>query len=426
MTTEDGLIETTTPVSEGQSTTGDGLSTLVHDGDPSWRVDALQEVSYEVRLCRGLLDPASDLMVTAATAGNSPSRRRLVVLDSQVDVLFGDRIRAYLQAQRVTYELCVIEADERGKTMKSVFRVVSAMDAFGVDRRREPVIAVGGGVLTDIVGLAASLYRRSTPYVRVPTTLIGMVDAGIGSKTGVNFSDHKNRLGTYHPSATTLIDPGFLATLPARHLRNGLAEVLKMALIKDRRLFELLVAHGARIVSERMQPEGSADGGAAALAVMRLAIGGMLQELQPNLWERRLERVVDYGHSFSPAIEMRALPELLHGEAVAVDMALSLVLAHHRGLLSAEDLMRVRLVMGELGLPTWHPVCSAELLTEALADTTRHRDGRQIIPLTAGIGQARFVDDVTPTELAEALAALEPNWPSMAAARSVPARRRNG
>ncbi|SCE79678.1 3-dehydroquinate synthase [Micromonospora haikouensis] len=426
MTTEEGLIESTTPVSAGQAATGNGLSTLGHDGDPGWRVDASQAVSYEVRLCRGLLDPASDLMVTAASTGDGPGRRRLVVLDSQVDVLFGERIRAYLEAHRVTYELCVVEADERRKTMTSVFRVVSAMDAFGVARRREPVIAVGGGVLTDIVGLAASLYRRSTPYVRVPTTLIGMVDAGIGSKTGVNFSDHKNRLGTYHPSATTLIDPGFLVTLPVRHLRNGLAEVLKMALIKDRRLFELLAVHGARIIAERMQSAGSADGGAAALAVIRLAIGGMLQELQPNLWEHQLERVVDYGHSFSPVIEMRALPELLHGEAVAVDMALSLVLAHHRGLLSAEDLSRARLVMGELGLPTWHPVCSTELLTEALADTVRHRDGRQLIPLTAGIGQARFVDDVTPAELAAALARLEPNWTSMAAAPSAPTQGSNG
>ncbi|MDI5943884.1 hypothetical protein QLR68_38310, partial [Micromonospora sp. DH15] len=111
---------------------------------------------------------------------------------------------------------------------------------------------------------------------------------------------------------------------------------------------------------------------------------------------------------------------------VAVDMALSLVLAHHRGLHSAEDLSRARLVMGELGLPTWHPVCSTELLTEALADTVRHRDGRQLIPLTAGIGQARFVDDVTPAELAAALARLEPNWTSMAAAPSAPTQGSNG
>ena len=379
--------------------------------DPQWRIDASQAVSYEVRLCRSLLDPSSDVLLTAGMDRDDPSPRRLVVLDSRMEVHFGDQVRAYLEAHRMPYRLYVLEADERAKTMESVFRVVSAMDDFAVPRRREPVIAMGGGVLTDIVGLAASLYRRSTPYVRVPTTLIGMVDAGIGSKTGVNFSKYKNRLGSYHPSAVTLIDPAFLATLPVRHLRNGLAEVLKMALIKDRELFGLLALHGARIVAERLQPTGSADGGAAALAVLRLAIDGMLQELQPNLWEHRLDRVVDYGHSFSPTIEMRALPELLHGEAVAIDMALSLLLARRRGLLTADELLNARLVLADLGLPQWHPVCTPDLLAEALADTVRHRDGRQLIPLTVGIGQARFVDDVTRAELAEALAELAPAAP---------------
>jgi 3-dehydroquinate synthetase len=405
---EDRVIETITTVLRGEPAVQDGLSTVDHGADLQWRVDASRTVSYEVRLCRGLLDPSCDLLLTAGADRDDLSRRRLVVLDSRVEAHFGDQVRAYLEAHRMPYRVCVLEADERAKTMESVFRVVSAMDDFGVSRRREPVIAMGGGVLTDIVGLAASLYRRSTPYVRVPTTLIGMVDAGIGSKTGVNFSQHKNRLGSYHPAAVTLIDPAFLATLPARHLTNGLAEILKMALIKDRQLFGLLAVHGARIVAERLQPTGSADGGAAAQAVMRRAIDGMLQELQPNLWEHRLERVVDYGHSFSPTVEMRALPDLLHGEAVAIDMALSLVLAHRRGLLTAGELLEARLVLADLGLPQWHPVCTIDVLTEALADTVRHRDGRQLIPLTAGIGQARFVDDVTRAELAEALTGLEP------------------
>jgi 3-dehydroquinate synthase len=308
----------------------------------------------------------------------------------------------------MNYEICVLDADERGKTMDAVFHVVAAMDAFGVSRRREPIIAVGGGVLSDIVGLATSLYRRTTPYVRVPTTLIGMVDAGIGAKTGVNFHQHKNRLGTYHPSAVTLIDAVFLRTLPVRHLRNGLAEVLKIALVKDARLFEVLDRHGARLIAERMQSHDSADRGAAALAVIRHAIHNMLTELQPNLWEHRLDRIADYGHTFSPAIEMHALPDLLHGEAVAVDMALCTALAQHRGLLSAADRDRIQRVTTDLGLPTWHPVCSPDLLAEALADTVRHRDGRQRVPLTVGVGRARFVDDLTLAELDEALAVCRP------------------
>lgn len=388
-----------------------GLLSSEHGGAPRWRVTANHLVSYEVRICLDVLDPADPTLLGAGGTGMVEQRRRarrLVVLDSRIDALFGARIRTYFEAHRVPYDICVIDAHERVKTMESVFKVVAAMDAFGVSRRAEPVVAIGGGVLTDIAGLATSLYRRSTPYIRVPTTLVGMVDAGIGAKTGVNFDQHKNRLGTYHPSDVTLVDPRFLATLPARHLRNGLAEVLKMALVRDADLFDLLATEGSRLVTEKLQHRPSADGGVAALRSIRRAIGGMLAELQPNLWEHQLERVVDYGHSFSPTVEMRALPGLLHGEAVSIDMALTSVLAYHRGLLTAAELERVLRVMAALALPTWHPVCTPELLATALADTVRHRDGRQRLPLTDGIGRVRFVDDVRAGELAAALAELSP------------------
>jgi 3-dehydroquinate synthetase len=402
----------------------EGLFASEHDDGLRWRVNARKLVSYEVHLSPDLLDPSDATLVRAGSLDGGRGRRRLVVLETRVHELFGARIRAYFDAHRVVHEFCVIDAHERVKTMDSVFQVVSSMEAFGVARRREPVVAIGGGVLTDIVGLATSLYRRSTPYVRVPTTLIGMVDAGIGAKTGVNFAQHKNRLGTYHPSAVTLVDPSFLSTISARHLRNGLAEMLKIALMKDAALFEILATHGSRLVAERMQRRGSADGGAIALDAIRRSIHGMLQELQPNLWEHQLQRIVDFGHSFSPTIEMTALPELLHGEAVAIDMALSGVLAHHRGLLSADDLARIRGVMTDLHLPTWHRVCTPELLATALEDTVRHRDGRQLLPLTKGIGDACFVDDVTNGEIRAASAVLcdsttTPRWAHAAVASLV-------
>ncbi|MEU2778152.1 2-epi-5-epi-valiolone synthase, partial [Streptomyces sp. NPDC007162] len=148
------------------------------------------------------------------------------------------------------------------------------------------------------------------------------------------------------------------------------------------------------------------DGDRIATEVMRLAIDGMLEELEPNLWEHDLQRLVDFGHSFSPAVEMEALPELLHGEAVCIDMALSSVLAHRRGLLDETELHRVLGVMADLGLPTWHPVCTTELIARGLDDTVRHRDGKQLLPLPDGIGHVRFVNDVTRDELDTAVDAL--------------------
>jgi len=413
------------PTASAPAIAGDGLFASQQPDGVRWRVSAWNRVTYEVRLCPDLLNPGNPCLMAAGAPPVTSSSRRLVVLDTRVHDLFGAQICGYFDAQGAHYGLCIIDAHERVKTMDSVFRVVASMDSFGVSRRREPVIAIGGGVLTDVVGLATSLYRRSTPYVRVPTTLIGMVDAGIGAKTGVNFQEHKNRLGAYHPSAATLIDPDFLRTLSLRHLRNGLAEMLKIALIKDAELFELLAAQGPRLVAERLQQHGSADHGIAAVQAIQLAIHGMLQELQPNLWEQQLERVVDFGHSFSPNIEMKALPELLHGEAVCIDMALSAVVAQRRGLVSTTDLQRIRALMAALRLPTWHPMCTPDLLADALADTTRHRDGHQSLPLPEGIGATRFVDDVSLAELGEALTILRDTddgtaWRPLVEASSLP------
>ncbi|MGA5606110.1 sedoheptulose 7-phosphate cyclase [Streptomyces griseoincarnatus] len=389
-----------------------------------WSVQTSNPVQYEIRACENLLDPGNSTILEDAS-GNS-GQRRLIVTDGVVDSLYGDRVRAYFDHHGVEHRVLVLNDGETHKSMNAVLQVTEALDAFGIDRRREPVIAIGGGVLMDIVGFAASLYRRSTPFIRIPTTLIGLVDAGVGAKTGVNHNGHKNRLGTYFPADRTLLDRSFLATLDARHISNGLAEILKIALIKDARLFDLLEQHGADLLRNKLQSPSAVGPTPAdapvdqrlaarglhldpATEVVERAIQGMLEELQPNLWEKVLERVVDYGHTFSPTIEMHALPELLHGEAVAVDMALTTVLAERRGLVSSYQRDRVLDVMARLGLPVWHPLCTPEVLGDALRDTVRHRDGKQRLPLPVGIGSALFVNDVTEGELAaaaESLAAL--------------------
>ena len=367
------------------------------DREGAWVVRSRQEISYEVRVCDDLFHPdRTDLLEVGS---DSDGRlRRVVVVDSNVDLLHGEKIRAYFAHHDVDCAMVVVKADETVKDFGTATLILRELDRFGIARRREPVIVIGGGVLMDIVGLVSSLYRRGTPCVRVPTTLLGLVDAGVGAKTGVNFNGHKNRLGTYAPAALTLLDRTFLATVDRKHIGNGLAEILKIALIKDLALFELLEKHGRLLLDEKFQGLTPA-GEQAAVAVLRAATHGMLEELQPNLWEAELERCVDYGHTFSPTIEMRALPGLLHGEAVCVDMALTTVLAHRRGLLSQDERDRVLAVMRALELPSWHPVLDGDVLTRALEDTVRHRDGRQRLPLPVGIGEVTFVNDVTETEL---------------------------
>ncbi|MFF4396423.1 sedoheptulose 7-phosphate cyclase [Streptomyces sp. NPDC001480] len=379
-----------------------------HSASPSWTVEAVKQVRYHVVEASGLFEPGStQLLSGCADAPLRPGDRRLVVIDATVHQLHGGRITRYFDHHGIVVTLVPLRADESVKRWNLVTDVVDAMNDFGIDRRREPVIAIGGGVLLDVVGLAASLYRRGTPYVRIPTTLVGLVDAGVGVKTGVNYGQGKNRLGTYAPAVATFVDRSFLSTLDARHLSNGLAEILKMALIKSAELFRLLEDFGPLLIEDRFQGSTPALE-TAARRVVSEAIHLMLEELQPNLWEQCLERCVDYGHTFSPTIEMEALPELLHGEAVAVDMALTTVMGRMRGDVTEHQTQRVLALMDRLRLPLWTEVLARPgILDGALADTVRHRDGQQRLPLPVGIGHHRFVNDVTTEELDTALKELD-------------------
>lgn len=218
-----------------------------------WTISASRHVCYEVRICPDVLNPANPVLVEDAV-GTRPSRR-FVVTDETVEQLYGEAIRAYFDAQGVTHRMCVLPPAEKHKTVDNVLRMVRQLDEFGIDRRGEPIIGIGGGVLLDIVGFSASAYRRGTPFVRVPTTLIGLVDAGVGVKNGVNCHGHKNRLGSYFAAGRTLLDRTFLRTLDRRHISNGLAEILKIALVKDIQLFDLLEQHGPALLDSKLKSE---------------------------------------------------------------------------------------------------------------------------------------------------------------------------
>ncbi|GGU32462.1 sedoheptulose 7-phosphate cyclase [Streptomyces violascens] len=363
-----------------------------------WNVRAKQPVDYSVSMVRGLLDLENSTLARACGGGMGKSFRCLLVIDAAVDQLYREQFAEYFERWQIEAHWQVVQGDEDAKYLEQAVRVTEAMSRMGILRRAEKVVAVGGGVVLDIVGFAASMYRRGVPYIRVPTTLVGQIDAGIGVKTGINYGHHKNRLGAYFAPELALIDPDFLRTIDPRHVANGLAEIIKMALVKDAALFDLLEATVGTIT-----PETLATCGSALSEVLSRAISGMLDELEPNLWEQVLERSVDYGHTFSPSLELRADPPLLHGEAVAVDMAICVALAHLRGHLSRHDTDRALKLLQGFQLPITHPIFTRDLLEEALADAVKHRDGLQRVPLTRGIGSVVFANDLTTEELGRAL-----------------------
>lgn len=327
--------------------------------------------------------------------------RRLVVIDELVYSLYGEKIEQFFASNDVVYEILPVVATETRKDFDTLMTILNAMESFHLLRQSEPVIAIGGGVLLDIVGFAASMYRRGVPYIKVPTTLLGLVDVSIGVKTAINHFGNRNRLGSYYPPLAVFVDRSFLPTLSDRDISNGLAEILKMGLLKDARLFELLEEHGDALISCKFQQDDVAPD------VIDRAIQTMLEELEPNLWEKVLERSVDFGHSFSPVIEMRVLPQLTHGEAVTIDMLLSCIISNDRGLLSNDELARIHRTIKSLRLPVFHEMfAEPEVLMESLADTVIHRNGDQNLPMIPKIGTFTFLNDVNPEEIAKAAGRL--------------------
>ncbi len=356
-------------------------------------------IEYEVVNVTNLFHPQNLALLSGGKVENA---RRFVVVDSNVEMHYSTEIRNYFSQHQVEAKIITFPGGEENKTVENYLSIVRELDAFPIHRRDEPIIAIGGGVLTDVVGFVASSYRRGVPHIKVPTTLMGYVDASIGIKTGINFNGNKNRLGMFAPPQKVLLDKSFLKTLPKRHILNGVCEIIKLALIKDAELFRLLELYGAQSVSVQFQND-------EGCAILDRAIAGMLEELEPNLFEEDLARKVDFGHTFSYGLETCHETDLLHGEAVLLDIAVSMLIAKARNLLSFEDLDRIFHLIANLGIVLNTAILDPHLLWQSLEERTYHRNGLQRIPLPHGIGNCIFVNDVNAVEIKSAVAQLE-DW----------------
>lgn len=365
-------------------------ATHVANMPDGWRVRTARHIEYELRNVADIFDPQSDALLSV---GRRVDARRFVVVDELVHRHHGARIAAYFRHHGITAAIEVLPGGEAVKTFDAWQQVLHALDSFPIHRRDEPIIAIGGGVLTDVVGFAASTYRRGIPHIKVPTTLMGYVDAAVGIKTGLNFNNHKNRLGSFEPPRAVFLDPRFLTTLAPRHLRNGVAEIVKLAVICDAQLFELL---------ERFGPAGleAAFQDARGQQILDRSIGTMLAELAPNLYEDELARKVDFGHTFSYGLETLHGDRLLHGEAVLLDILASIVIARERGLITSSAAERVFELVEALGLEPAIEQLDSDCMWNALADRIEHRNGRQRVPLPMAIGQCAFAEDISREEIA--------------------------
>lgn len=354
-------------------------------------------IEYEIIHTANLFHPQNWALLSV---GKIEDTRRFVVVDANVEKHHGQALRAYFDYHHIEARICVFPGGEENKTISHYLALVHELDQFPIHRRDEPIIAIGGGVLTDLVGFVAASYRRGVPYLKVPTTLMGYVDASIGIKTGFNINANKNRLGAFHAPQRVLLDKTFFQTLPRRHLLNGVCEIIKLAIIKDPVLFRLLELYGAQSVEAHFQNDH-------ASLILNRAIEGMLEELEPNLFEEELARKVDFGHTFSYGLETRHEAHLLHGEAVLLDILLSSLIARERGLLTSEEMERIFRLTDSLGIQLDASLLDPSLLLASLTERTYHRNGLQRVPLPHGIGGCVFLNDICAEEIESASLTLK-------------------
>jgi 3-dehydroquinate synthase len=333
--------------------------------------------TYPVVVADGAFDALGELCRGAGLRG-----RAFIVSDTAVGPLFSHRAEGSLGGAGFAFETFEIPAGEEHKTLKTVELVYDWLISHRVERS-DFVVCVGGGVVTDLGGFAAATCLRGIAFVHVPTSLLGMADASIGGKTGVDHPRGKNLIGAFAQPKAVLIDPMVLRSLPERHLRNGWAELIKHGLILDAQLFADL---------ENAAVEGpplmSADLIARSVAIKA-------EVVSDDEREAGRRTLLNYGHTVGHAIEaITGYSTYLHGEAISVGMRVAGMISQELGLLSADDFARQQALLRRFGLPESAPGISVDALLEATLLDKKVRSGSVRWVLLEGIGNAVTRDGV--------------------------------
>lgn len=343
---------------------------------------ALGDRSYDIVIEDGVLARAGTYLAPIARG-----RRMVVVADANVAV-HRATLTESLSSAGIASETIEIAAGEGSKSWATLETLLDSLLALGVERG-DHVIALGGGVIGDLVGFAAAILKRGCGFVQVPTTLLAQVDSSVGGKTGINTRAGKNLVGAFHQPALVLIDPTTLDTLPPREVRAGYAEVVKYGLIDDPEFFAWCEANGPALLA------GEADARAYAIARSVAAKARIVGVDERETTGTRA--LLNLGHTFGHALEAEAGFDgsLLHGEGVAAGMALAFAYSAEQGLCDPADAARVAAHLRAAGLPDGLAAAGIAASGDALVAHMLHdkkREGGTLPFLLAhGIG-ATYLD----------------------------------
>lgn len=356
---------------------------------------ALTDRPYDIVIGAGLLRRAADYLSPL-----SKGRPLTIIADANVTAHL-EHVQGALNGAGIASHAIIIPSGEASKSWDGLAKLCDDLIALGVERS-DHIIALGGGVVGDLVGFASAILKRGCAFVQIPTTLLADVDSSVGGKTAINTAAGKNLIGQFHQPALVLIDPEVLSTLPPRQMRAGYAEVVKYGLIDDAAFFDWCTQNGAQLLA--------GDRAAQVHAIHRSVRAKAVIVAADERETRGVRALLNLGHTFGHALEAEAgfSDTLLHGEAVAAGMALAFGYSVRRGLCSAADAARVRAHLAEIGLP--HSLASAGIkadgtrLVAHMAHDKKAVGGCVPFILARGIGMSFVAADI---DLADVAAFLD-------------------
>lgn len=337
-------------------------------------VNTINVGSYDVHIGSGLLDRCGDLIRRAA-----PAHRYVIISDDNVQRLYAQRLRDAMGNGPRT-ELMTVPAGEAHKTRERWAHLTDGLlaDGFGRDTT---ILALGGGVIGDLAGFVAATYMRGIPFVQLPTTVLAMIDASVGGKTGVDTPAGKNLVGAFHQPRAVIADPGVLASLPAKELRSGIAEAVKHGAIADADYYDSVDREMLVVLHAPTTP--------AMQSILARSVEIKASIVRQDEREGGIRRNLNFGHTLGHAIESESGYTLLHGEAIAIGMVLEAKLGESLGVTEPGTVTRLRDTLQKAGLPVATPKSlDAHRILSATRNDKKAREGVVEYALIAGIGRA--------------------------------------
>ena len=349
---------------------------------------ALGDRAYTIHIGQSILDQV-DLLLPVLS-----QPKVAVVTNTKVAPLYLERFSNALQNTGIDVANIILpdgEVFKNWETLSKIFDVLLEKNC----ERSSSLIALGGGVIGDMTGFAASCYQRGMPFIQVPTTLLAQVDSSVGGKTAINHPRGKNMIGAFYQPKLVLTDTETLNTLPEREFRSGLVEVIKTGLIRDLPFFEWLEVN-LECLLER-NPE------ALEYAILQ-SCRNKAEVVVADEHESGERALLNLGHTFGHAIETGVgYGKWLHGEAVAVGTMMAAELSRQLGLIRVEDVERIEDLLVRAGVPVSGPMLGAERYLELMQHDKKVRDGKMRLVLLRQIGQAIVSEASSPAEISNAV-----------------------